>query len=63
VVVLRFHRDTTPVTPPFWWIDSPQVPSLYASGPTITTARDRALDKLDDAGYTGVQVRYEITDT
>lgn len=62
MVVLRFHRDQTVVTPAFWWIDSPQVPSLYASGPTIVTARDRALDKLLDTGFDGT-FQFEIVDT
>jgi hypothetical protein len=50
MVVLRFHLDVTDHTAAFWWIDSPQVPNLYASAASLIEARRRAMDKLDAAG-------------
>jgi hypothetical protein len=62
VVLLQFHLDVTECTDAFWWIDSPQAPTLYASGPTIVDARRRAMDRLDEAGLGAADVRYEIID-
>ena len=50
MVVLRFHLDVTDQTAAFWWIDSPQVPNLYASAASLIDARRQAMDELDAAG-------------
>ncbi len=50
MVVLRFHLDVTDHAAAFWWIDSPQVPALYASASSLIEARQRAMDNLDAAG-------------
>ncbi len=60
MVLLQFHLDVTEYSDAFWWIDSPQVPMLYASGATIVDARRRAMDRLDDAGLGSADIRYEI---
>jgi hypothetical protein len=62
MVLLQFHLDVTEYTDASWWIDSPQVPMLYASGATIVDARRRAMDRLDDAGLGSADIRYEILD-
>ena len=58
MVLLRFHLDVTDHSDAFWWIDSPQVPSLYASASSITDARRRAMDELDAAGVDVDRMRY-----
>ena len=60
MVLLRFHLDVTDRISAFWWIDSPQVPTLYASGASLVDARNRALDKLDAAGVAGDDMHYEM---
>ncbi len=62
MVLLQFHLDETEYTDAFWWIDSPQVPMLYASGATIVDARRRAMDRLDAAGLGSADIRYESLD-
>ena len=54
--------DVPEFTDAFWWIDSPQVPKLYASGATIVDARRRAMDRLDAAGLGAADIHYEILD-
>ncbi len=60
MVILQFHLDATDHTIPFWWIDSPQVPSLYVSAPTPLVARRRAIDHLEGAGVDVDDVRCEF---
>ena len=62
MVLLQFHLDETECTDAFWWIVSPQVPTLYASGATIVDARRLAMDRLDEAGLGTADIRYEIVD-
>ena len=50
MVVLRFHLDITDRAAAFWWIDSPQVPTFYASASSLREVRQLAMDKLDAAG-------------
>lgn len=60
MVVLRFHLDVSDRSPAFWWIDSPQVPTLYASATSLVDARRRALDKLDAAGVVDEDMHFEM---
>ena len=62
MVVLRFHLDTTAYSAGFWWIDCPQVPDLYASGPTMIGARRRAIDRLNTEGIDARDVQDELVD-
>lgn len=60
MVVLRFHLDVSESAPAYWWIDCPQVPSLYASAESLIDARRRAMDKLDAAGVDADDMHYEM---
>ena len=62
MVLLRFHLDVSESSDAFWWIDSPQVPTRYASAPSLIDARRRALDKLDAAGVEDDDMHYEMAD-
>jgi len=62
MVLLRFHLDVSDSTSAFWWIDSPQVPTLYAAAASLIDARRRALDKLDAAGVADDDMHYEMAD-
>ena len=63
MVLLQFHLDVTDSTTACWWIDCPQVPTLYASAETLIEARRRAMDNLDAAGVEIDDLRYEMVDS
>ena len=60
MVLLQFHLDESPATDSFWWIDSPDVPSLYVSAETIDNARRLAMTRLEAADIDVTDVHYEI---
>ena len=63
MVLLQFHLDVSDSTTAFWWIDSPQVSTLYASASSLIEARRRAMDKLDDSGVDVTEMRYEMVES
>ena len=60
MVVLRFHLDVTDRAAAFWWIDSPQVPTLYARAASLIDARREAMNELDAVGIDIDRMRYEL---
>ena len=63
MVLSQFHLDVTESTTAFWWIDSPQVPTLYASASSLVEARRRAMEKLECAGVDVDDMHYEMVDS
>jgi hypothetical protein len=46
VVVLQFHLEPTSRVEAVWWVDSPDLPDLYASAPRLVDCQRLALRLL-----------------
>jgi hypothetical protein len=57
VVVLQFHLEPTSRVEAVWWVDSPDLPSLYASAPRLVDCQRLALNLLTALDVKGGDVR------
>jgi hypothetical protein len=49
MVTLRFHLHANSARDACWWVDSPDVPSLFATSPRLVNCRQLALNVLESA--------------
>lgn len=60
MVTLRFHLHANSERDAFWWVESPELPSLYAASPQLVKCRQLALNVLDAAEVDLDNVRCEL---
>ena len=56
MVVLQFHLEGTDGIDAAWWVDSPDLPSLFVTASRLAACQRLALDHLDDMDIDSTQV-------
>lgn len=63
MVTLRYHVDVGDAhDEAYWWVDSPDEPSMYATAPTLIQCRELALGALRGGGFDTSEVRDVLID-
>jgi hypothetical protein len=57
VVVLQFHLEPTSRVEAVWWVDSPDLPSLYAEAPRLVDCQRLVLKMLAALDVRACEVR------
>jgi hypothetical protein len=60
MVVLQFHLEPSDKSDAEWWVDSPDLPNLVASAPSLANCQRLALALLEDLHIDSADVSYVL---
>jgi hypothetical protein len=60
MIVLQFHLEPTDTSELEWWVDSPDLPNLVASAPSLANCQRLAFALLDDLHIDPANVSYVL---
>ena len=60
MVVLQFHLEPSDSADMVWWVDSPDIPDLLATAPSLANCQRLAIALLDDLHIDSTDVSYVL---